>query len=378
MFTRIAILGLGQLGGSFALACRRAGIHAEIVGYDPQAASAEHLLRLGAIDAVLPLAEVVRNADLVILAAPLRTYPDLARTIASHLAPQAIVTDVGSVKCSMAALVDLLPEGQAIVPGHPISGSEKSGASASRGDLFEEKLCILTPLPHVPGSAANQVKALWQKIGARVLTMPVSIHDQIYAHVSHLPHLIAFVAASFMDRLGVEVPEDAETLRQFLRISRSNPRMWTDVFLENRTSLLPALAVYQAILRHLARELHSGPQAQRSEASATIAAAHLPRLLAASLISTVAVYEQHAGASVRRFGAGGMRDIVAPAATTPEAEIEAISAAGPAVALLIESILPHFAEIERLITLEDELALFALLTRMQGEAVHLVALNKRQ
>jgi prephenate dehydrogenase len=141
MFTRIAILGLGQLGGSFALACRRAGIHAEIVGYDPQAASAEHLLRLSAIDAVLPLAEVVRNADLVILAAPLRTYPDLARSIASHLAPQAIVTDVGSVKCSMAALVDLLPEGQEIVPGHPISGSEKSGASASRGDLFEDKLC---------------------------------------------------------------------------------------------------------------------------------------------------------------------------------------------------------------------------------------------
>jgi prephenate dehydrogenase len=373
MFTRIAILGLGQLGGSFALACRRASIHAEIVGYDPNTADAEHLLRLGAIDAVLKLEEVAKNADLVMLAAPLRAYPALARAIAPQLLPQAIITDVGSVKCSMAALEEFLPDGQAIVPGHPISGSEKSGASASRGDLFDEKLCILTPLPNVPGTATNQVKSLWQRCGAKVMTMPFTIHDQIYAHVSHLPHLIAFVAASFMDRLGVEVPKDAETLRQFLRISRSNPRMWTDVFLENRVALLPAFAAYQAILRHLASELYSGPRAKNGEASAAIAAAHLPRILAASLISTVAVYEQHAGASVRRFGAGGMRDIVAPAATTPEAEIEAISAVAPAVALLIESILPRFAEIERLITLEDEPALFTLVTQMQREAEHLVA-----
>jgi prephenate dehydrogenase len=378
MFKRIAILGLGQLGGSFALACRRAGFDTEIIGYDPQASSAEHLLRLGAIDAALPLAEVAKNADLVMLAAPLRTYPDLARAIAPQLTPEAILTDLGSVKCSMAALVELLPSGQAIVPGHPISGSERSGANVSRGDLFEEKLCILTPLTQIPGSAANQVKALWQRIGARVLTMPVSIHDQIYAHVSHLPHLIAFVAASFMDRLGVKVSEDDETLRKFLRISRSNPRMWTDVFLENRTSLLPAFAAYQAILRHLANELYSGPRTKKSEASSGVAAAHLPRILAASLISTVAVYEQHAGASVRRFGAGGMRDIVAPAATTPESDIEAISSEATAVALLIETILPRFAEIERLIALEDELALFELLSRMQGEAVHLLALNERQ
>ncbi|MFN7611031.1 MAG: prephenate dehydrogenase dimerization domain-containing protein, partial [bacterium] len=187
----------------------------------------------------------------------------------------------------------------------------------------------------------------------------------------HLPHLIAFVAASFLNRLGVVVPDESEELRRFLRISRSNPRMWTDVFLENRAALLPALAAYQAVLRHLAAELRSGPAQSQPQATPARAAAHLPRILAASLISTVAVYEQHAGASVRRFGAGGMRDIVAPAASAPEAQIEAISAEAASVALLIENILPRFAEIERLITLEEEPALLALLTQVQREASRL-------
>ena len=371
MFARIAILGLGQLGGSFALACRRAGIEAEITGYDPEPSHGEHLLRLGAIDAVMTAEKAVENAELVMLAAPLRAYPELARRIASHLAAGSILTDLGSVKCSMAALVDCLPEGQLIVPGHPISGSEKSGAAAARGDLFEEKLCILTPLESTPKAATERVTALWERLGTEVMVMPVVIHDQIYAHVSHLPHLIAFVAASFLNRLGVVVPDENEELRRFLRISRSNPRMWTDVFLENRAALLPALAAYQAVLRHLATELRSGPAQSQPQATPALAAAHLPRILAASLISTVAVYEQHAGASVRRFGAGGMRDIVAPAASAPEAQIEAISAQAASIALLIENILPRFAEIERLITLEEEPALLALLTQMQREASRL-------
>ena len=132
-----------------------------------------------------------------------------------------------------------------------------------------------------------------------------------------------------------------------------------------------ALAAYQAVLRHLATELRSGPAQSQPQAMPALAAAHLPRILAASLISTVAVYEQHAGASVRRFGAGGMRDIVAPAASVPEAQIEAISAQAPSIALLIENILPRFAEIERLITLEEEPALLALLTQLQREASRL-------
>jgi len=372
MFARIAILGLGQLGGSFALACRRAGVGAEITGYDPEPSHGEHLMRLGAVDAVMTAEAAVKHADLVVLAAPLRAYPELADRIAAHLAPESILTDLGSVKSCMAALQPRLPEGQILVPGHPISGSEKSGATAARGDLFEEKLCILTPRETTPEAAILKVKTLWERFGSDVMIMPVTIHDQIYAHVSHLPHLIAFVAASFLYRLGVVASEENEELRRFLRISRSNPRMWSDIFLENRTALLPALAAYQAVLRHFVAELRSGPVADDPEATAELAAAHLPRILAASLISTVAVYEQHAGASVRRFGAGGMRDIVAPAASAPETQIEAISAEAAAIALLIENILPRFAEIERLITLEEEPALLALLTQMQHEASRLI------
>jgi len=373
MFPKIAILGLGQLGGSFALACRNADIGDEVVGYDPLRANGELLVMHGAIDDVCDTpADAVKNADLVMFASPLRTYGALAGAIAPHLKKGAIVTDIGSVKLPMAALAPVLKHVH-VVPGHPIAGTEKSGAAVANGALFEEKLFILTPLENTDKDASAKMTRLWEKLGSNVLELPVNIHDQIYAHVSHLPHLIAFVAASFLYRQGLKADTNDDTLQKFLRISRSNARMWTDVFIENRAAIIPALAAYQSILAHFAKELNSGSSPTEVRDIKPIMSSYLPRILAASLISTVSVYEQHAGASVRRFGAGGMRDIVAPSAVEPDEDIEEISKLAPTVALLIEGILPMFAEIERLMVLGEEPQLYTRLQEIEKEATALIA-----
>jgi prephenate dehydrogenase len=372
MFNKIVILGLGQLGGSFALACRNAGIGEQIIGYDPLAHHGQLLIMNEAIDDVAETPAIaVKDADLVVLAAPLRTYRTLAEAIAPHVKKTAVITDIGSVKQPMQDIAALFDD-IAIVPGHPIAGTEKSGAAVANGALFEEKLFILTPLENTPQHATDRVKRMWEKFGSNVMEMPVTIHDQIYAHVSHLPHLIAFVAASFLYRQGLRVKREDETLQKFLRISRSNARMWTDVFIENRAAILPALATYKSILGHFAKELREGENAPIAHDIKPVAARYLPRILAASLISTVSVYEQHAGASVRRFGAGGMRDIVAPAAEEPEIDIEEISKTAATVALLIEGVLPLFEEVERVMTLNEEPQLFAYLQAIEKEAAQLV------
>ncbi|MFZ4124702.1 MAG: prephenate dehydrogenase [Rickettsiales bacterium] len=372
MFSRIAILGLGQLGGSFALACRNAGIGETIIGYDPITHHGQLLIMNEAIDDVAETpALAVKDADLILFASPLRSYRSLAEAIAPNVKKTAVITDIGSVKQPMQDIAECF-SGIAIVPGHPIAGTEKSGAAVANGALFEEKLFILTPLENTPQHASERVKRMWEKFGSNVMEMPVKIHDQIYAHVSHLPHLIAFVAASFLYRQGLRVQRDDATLQKFLRISRSNARMWTDIFIENRVAILPALAAYKSILGHFVQELREGENAPADQNIKPVAARYLPRILAASLISTVSVYEQHAGASVRRFGAGGMRDIVAPAAEEPEIDIEEISKTAAIVALLIEGILPLFEEVERLMTLNEEPQLFAYLQAIEKEATALV------
>ncbi|MBN8543536.1 MAG: prephenate dehydrogenase/arogenate dehydrogenase family protein [Alphaproteobacteria bacterium] len=373
MFSKIAILGLGQLGGSFALACRNAGIGEQIIGYDPITHHGQLLIMNEAIDDIAETpALAVKEADLIMLSAPLRAYPALAQAIAPHVKKTAVITDIGSVKQPMQDIAAVL-NGIAIVPAHPIAGSEKAGAAVANGALFEEKLLIITPLESTPSHATERVRRLWEKLDSQVMELPVTIHDQIYAHVSHLPHLIAFVASSFLYRQGLRVGKDDMTLQKFLRISRSNPRMWTDIFIENRTAILPALAAYKSILGHFVKELREGENAPTDQDIKPVAARYLPRILAASLISTVSVYEQHAGASVRRFGAGGMRDIVAPAAEEPEIDIEEISKTAAIVALLIEGILPLFEEVERLMTLNEEPQLFAHLQAIEKEATALVS-----
>lgn len=368
----IALIGAGHLGGSFALALKEAGADVRITAFDVDSSQTELLHERGGIDAIAAnIADAVRAADIVMLAVPLRSYRALAAQIAPVLGTQAIVTDLGSVKHSMEYLAGTLPAAR-LVPGHPIAGGERSGAAAASGQLFQKRLCILTPTQTTDAKATSTVEMLWHLTGADVLQMPVAVHDIIYAYVSHLPHAIAFVAAQALFASGAKVDAADETLKKFLRISRSNPRMWTDVFLENREALLPALATYIALLEHFATELASGVDDQSADAHA-VATRFMPRILASCLISSVSLYEQQSGMDLRPFGAGGMRDIVAPAAIDPEKEFEAMSHNAKATAAALQHIIPLFKKLEVLIGAEDEPALFAAITGMVNHAHALVS-----
>lgn len=368
----IALLGAGQLGGSFILALRENGAEVFVTAYDPATNHSEALKARGAVDAVCPTPEdAAKDADMVLFACPLGCYRALAAAIAPVVANGTIVTDLGSVKGSMVGIAHLLPHAH-MVPAHPIAGSEKSGPSAARGDLFQGKLCILTPDNDTDENAFRAIEALWEMAGCDVIAMPHEVHDQIYAYVSHLPHIIAFVAASDFRARGITVAAEDSMLQQFLRISRSNPRMWTDVALENRTALLPVLGTYIALLEHFASELRAGEPADTALDSNHLAKTLLPRVLAACLISSVSLYEQQSASNLRPFAAGGMRDMVAPAALTPEADTEAMSHNALAMAEVIEGIIPRFRALESLIGAEDAPALYASISHMVEDAHALI------
>lgn len=368
----IALIGAGHIGGSFALALKEAGADVRITAFDTDAAQTALLQQRGGIDAIgADLASTVRGADIVMLAVPLRSYRSIATAIAPALGAHAIVTDLGSVKHTMNDLVGMLPR-ERLVPGHPIAGGERSGAAAASAELFKNRLCILTPTDETSTESATTVETLWHLTGADVLRMPVPVHDTIYAYVSHLPHLIAFAAAEALFASGAKVEPNDGVLHKFLRISRSNPRMWTDVFMENREALLPALGTYIALLEHFATELASGADDQAVDAQA-VHTRFVPRILASSLISNVSLYEQQSGMDLRPFGAGGMRDIVAPAAIDPEKEFEAMSHNAKATAAALQTVIPLFKKLESLIGAEDEPTLFALLTDMVTHAHTLVS-----
>lgn len=371
----IALIGTGQLGGSFALALLQAGVDAQIVGYDTDAAQSALLHERGALTRVATsVADAVTGADVVVLATPLRSYRAIAEAMLPHLGGHTIITDLGSTQCTLDTLRNLLPATR-VVPAHPIAGGEGAGAAVAREDLFTKRLAIISAHEDVPTPIVEAVEGLWHAVGAVVLNMPVEVHDQIYAHVSHLPHYIAFAAAEVLFQSGVKLDLADETLQKFLRISRSNPRMWTDIALENREALLPVISTYAVLLEHFSTELLSGKS--EGDADAQLAAQRFyPRILASALISTVHFFEQQAGLSLREFGAGGMRDIVAPAAIDPEAELEKMSQSAPAIAALLQQTVPLFKKLETLIGAEDAPALFDLLSAWVSHAHVLVSLRQ--
>lgn len=371
---QLALLGAGQLGGSFALALKDGESDVTITAYDPETAHAAYLQTKGAVDHIASSpADAVRDADIVLLAAPLGTYRALAAEIAPALKAGALVMDVGSVKGLVAELKPLLPQAQ-LVPAHPITGGEKSGPEVARADLFKGRLCILTPESTADANAQEIAQTLWHAVGADVIEMPAAVHDQIYAYVSHLPHYIAFVAASYLHQLGLHIVPEDEVLQQFLRISRSNPRMWRDIALANREHILPVLATYIALLGHFATELRAGEKTD-VEDTAQVAKAYLPRILAASMISCMSLHEQQSGLKLRPFGAGGLRDIAAPAAHAPEGDMEAISGVSHALAEHLDAVITQFKTLEQRIGAEDGPALLTLLQQMEADAQALVRLR---
>jgi len=264
LFRRVAIIGLGLIGGSLASAIRANRLAETVAGYDKRADELACGVELGVIDeAAGSLQQAVRGSDLVVLAVPVRAVRAVLTELKPFLEADAILSDVGSTKGSFVADVEAvfgcLPP--RVVPGHPIAGSEKSGIRAADPQLFVRHKVILTPGADTEAAAVAQLRALWEGCGASVLTMPVAYHDEVLAATSHLPHLIAF---SLVDTLAGEDENldifryAAGGFRDFTRIAASDPIMWHDVFLSNRDAVLRVIDHFSRDLGRLREAIATG------------------------------------------------------------------------------------------------------------------------
>ncbi|MDR3418053.1 MAG: prephenate dehydrogenase/arogenate dehydrogenase family protein [Nevskia sp.] len=237
---RLAVVGLGLIGGSLARALRAAGAVGSISGFDTDPEQVRQALALGVIDrAGADAAQVVHDADVVLIAVPVLSTEAALRACAPALPPGAVITDVGSTKQSVlvAAQAVFGEVPPAFMPAHPIAGTEKSGVANARADLFRGHRVILTPHSRQDAAAQEQVSRMWQAAGARVVTMDPQRHDAIFAATSHLPHLLAYSFVDMLGRLeGAEVdifPNAGGGFRDFTRIASSSPRMWHDIMRAN-------------------------------------------------------------------------------------------------------------------------------------------------
>jgi prephenate dehydrogenase len=254
MFGKIVIVGVGLIGGSFALALKKAGVAGQIVGMGRSRPVLERALELGIIDVACTSAEdAMRGADLVLLAAPVaQTGPILAQLL-PHLEAGTVITDAGSTKNDVvaAARQALGERVKQFVPGHPIAGRESNGPDAALADLYVGKKVVLTALPENAPDHVERVAAAWRACGAAIHKLVPQEHDKVFAAVSHLPHLLAY---ALVDDVANKAHADllfqyaASGFRDFTRIAGSSPEMWRDISLANRDALLIELDAYLAQL----------------------------------------------------------------------------------------------------------------------------------
>lgn len=255
MIKRLAIIGVGLIGGSLARALRKAGAVGEVVGCGRTRSNLERAVALGVIDRFTQdPAEAVRGADMIFVAVPLGAIAGVFAAIKDALAADAVITDGGSVKGSVVAdavqVFGTAPPN--LVPGHPIAGTENSGVEASVTELYQNRRVILTPLQNTDAAALERVERMWRVCGAEVTHMEVAHHDEVLAATSHLPHMLAF---SLVDSLARMKENDeifryaASGFRDFTRIASSNPVMWRDICIANRDAL-------GGMLKRFANELH--------------------------------------------------------------------------------------------------------------------------
>lgn len=268
LFPRMAVIGCGLIGSSVILAAREAGAVGEVIVADLSEAHRARIVELGYADKVTgDIAEAVTGADLVVFAVPVLAMGEAAKAAAPAMKPGAIVTDVGSVKGSVAqALMAALPDTVFIVPGHPIAGTEHSGPDAGFAELFQSRWVILTPQPRQDDAyleAVSQLSEFWRALGANVELMDDRHHDLVLAVTSHLPHLIAYnivgTAADMEEVTQAEVMKySAGGFRDFTRIAASDPTMWRDVFVANKEAVLEILGRFTEDLQALSRQIRWG------------------------------------------------------------------------------------------------------------------------
>ncbi len=265
VFPRLALIGIGLIGSSIALAARRAGAAGEISINSRTSATLKRAKELHLGDSYhADPAETVRGADCVILCVPVGASGDVAKAIAPALKPGAIISDVGSVKASVVAQISPhLPKEVHFVPAHPVAGTEYSGPDAGFAELFDNRWCILTPPPGTSPEAVERLHDFWRRLGADVEVMTPQHHDLVLAITSHVPHLIAYnivgTAAHLETVTQSEVMKfSAGGFRDFTRIAASDPTMWRDVFLHNREAVLEMLGRFSEDLTALQRNIRYG------------------------------------------------------------------------------------------------------------------------
>jgi len=268
---RLAVIGVGLIGGSFARALREAGAVGTIIGIDTDHNNLNQALSLGVVDEIAhDAAEGVRDVQAVFISVPVCSIPAVVREIAPFLPTGCVVSDGGSVKSVIVRECEaLMPPGCSFIGGHPIAGTEHSGAAAAFASLFSGKRCILTPTSSTDAGAYDTMARLWQSAGANVCSMEPGHHDRIFAEISHLPHVVAYALVHAVGTADVEgenvLSYTAGGFRDFTRIASSDPIMWRDIALMNRAALLASIDGFSAGLAELRRRIDRSDPAALAE-----------------------------------------------------------------------------------------------------------------
>jgi len=264
-FQKLALIGIGLIGSSIALGVRAEGLAGHVAITTRRAETLKQAEALGLGDSyTLDAAEAVRDADLVIICAPVLAYEAIMDEIAGSLKPGAILSDVGSVKGHVLKVLGArTPEGVHLVPGHPIAGTEHSGPAAGFASLFHNRWCVLTPAAGCDPEAVAGLTGFWRALGSKVEAMDAGHHDLVLAITSHVPHLIAYNIVGTVDDLETATRSEvikfsASGFRDFTRIAASDPVMWRDVFLTNREAVLEMLGRFTEDLSVLQRAVRAG------------------------------------------------------------------------------------------------------------------------
>ncbi|NMM76251.1 prephenate dehydrogenase/arogenate dehydrogenase family protein [Acidovorax sp. SRB_24] len=276
MFEQLGLIGCGLMGGSFALAMKKAGLVQRVVGYSKSPSTTDRARQLGVIDVEAPSALLaVAGADIVLLAVPVAATEATLRAIKHLVTPQTLVMDVGSTKVDVvqAARRALRDQVGSFVPAHPITGREVSGVEHAEATLYSGRHVILTPTERTLTAQLHKAQELWTALGCRVSSMSPESHDAAFAAVSHLPHLLAFAlvngimgqpqADSFLSLAG-------PGFRDFTRIAASDPKMWRDILLANREDILSQSSLFQQALQQFEQAMR-GNDAQAVEDMVTLA-----------------------------------------------------------------------------------------------------------
>lgn len=264
-FRRVTIIGVGLIGGSLAMVMKKKGLADEIIGAGRRRGNLQKAKKLGVIDGYsLDLQKAAKGADLVVLTAPVGSFEKIAEEIRPALGDGTVVTDVGSVKGRLVGSLErIIPYRVRYVGAHPIAGREKSGIEAASADLFKGTRCILTPTKRTEPGALRMIRALWEKAGAKTISMDPYRHDMIFGAVSHLPHVIAYCLVNTvldLEEEGQIIKYSAGGFKDFTRVAASHPEMWRDICLLNRDNLIDMVKRFQKTLDNIREAIETGDE----------------------------------------------------------------------------------------------------------------------